>query len=63
MRIWGSLREGQGCPGSTSTQVNGTFLSYIWVEMSWDLLDATASCAKEQCRISEKCSAPGNTGA
>lgn len=34
---FGVHREGQGCPGSTSTQVNGTFLSYRWVEMSWDL--------------------------
>lgn len=32
----GGHREGQSCPGSTSTQVNKTFLSYMWVETSWD---------------------------
>lgn len=62
-RQFGGHREGQSCPGSTSSQVNTTLFSYMWVEMSWDLLDAAASCTEEQWRSSRKCNALGNTGA
>lgn len=53
VRIWVSQRIGMSW--CTSTQSNGTFLSYTWLEMHWGLLGASASCPKEWCRISKKC--------